>query len=88
MAETTFYGMLSKIQDPAARQLLKLILDQTGNLNSQAQSIGTVTEALDSDMNANGHRVTGLADPTAGQDAATKAYVDRQIQTLAAKVNL
>jgi hypothetical protein len=31
---------------------------------------------IDKDLSANGHKITGLADPTNNSDAATKAYVD------------
>lgn len=76
------YAHLSKIQDPHTRRLLKLILDQTGSLNNQAQSIGAVTQPLTQHMDANGNKVENLQDPTAKQDAATKAYVDKQISQL------
>ena len=79
--KANFYGLLSKVTDPHLRQLLKVLLDQTGNLNDQAAAIGTITQPLATHMDANGNKVQNLKDPTAKQDAATKAYVDKQIET-------
>jgi len=78
------YAFLSKIKDPHVRQLFKLILDQTGNLNNQAPNIGQVTQPLATHMDANGNKVQNLADPVDKQDAVTKAYLDKQIAQLTA----
>ena len=86
--KANLYTMLSKVQDPHMRQLFKFILDQTGNINDQTPNIGKVSQPLDQHMDANGNHIQNLKDPVDQQDAATKAYIDRQIQTLAAKVNL
>lgn len=80
--KASLYSFLSKIQDPHTRQLLKMILDQTGNLNNQAPDIGKVTQPLDTHMDANGNKVQNLATPTASTDAANKDYVDKQIAQL------
>lgn len=86
--KANFYGMLNKIKDYHARQLIKFILDQTGNINNQTPNIGKVTQPLDTHLDANNNKVQNLQDPTAQQDAATKNYVDNLFQTLAGKVGL
>lgn len=51
---------------------------QTGT--STSGSRGTIT--LDaSEISANNNKITNVTDPAAAQDAATKAYVDAQVQT-------
>lgn len=54
----------------------------TGNIvgTTDAQTISNKT--LGSDLAAGGYKVSGLADPTANQDSATKAYVDGAISDL------
>jgi hypothetical protein len=47
---------------------------------TDAQTISNKT--LGSDLAAGGYKVSGLADPTADQDSATKAYVDGAISAL------
>jgi hypothetical protein len=47
---------------------------------TDAQTISNKT--LGSDLAAGGYKVSGLADPTADQDSATKAYVDDAISAL------
>lgn len=80
--KANLYASLSKVQDPHLRQLIKLILDQTGNLNDQAPSIGKVTQPLDDHMDANSKNIQNLADPVNQQDAVTKAYLDKQVATM------
>lgn len=79
--QSGLYPFLGKITDPHLRMVLKMILDQTANINDQTPSIGKVTQPLDQHLDANSNKVQNLADPTAQQDAATKAYVDKQIYT-------
>ena len=54
----------------------------TGNIvgTTDAQTLSNKT--LGSDLAAGGYKVSGLADPTANQDSATKAYVDQAIAEL------
>jgi hypothetical protein len=47
---------------------------------TEAQTVSNKT--LGSDLAAGGYKVSGLADPTADQDSATKAYVDDAISSL------
>lgn len=49
-------------------------------IGMRAKNAGKLSIGLDTDMNE--HGIGNLADPQAGQDAATKAYVDRCIQAL------
>ena len=52
--------------------------DVVGTTDSQTLS----NKTLGSDLNANNNKVTNLATPTAGTDAATKTYVDEVAQGL------
>jgi hypothetical protein len=52
--------------------------DVVGTTDSQTLS----NKTLGSDLNANSHKVTNLATPTASTDAATKLYVDEVAQGL------
>lgn len=44
------------------------------------------TQGFDYHVDMAGHRIGSLADPLAGPDAATKAYVDAQIAALRAEL--
>ncbi len=44
--------------------------------------LSDVTPELGGELDANSNKITSLADPTADQDAATKAYVDSEITDL------
>ena len=61
----------------------------TGSQTLQSKTLGTGT-ALGANLAAGGYKITGLADPTSDQDAATKIYVDNAVQGLTwkAAVNL
>ena len=48
--------------------------------STESQTVSNKT--LGSDLAAAGYKVSGLADPTASQDSATKAYVDQAIADL------
>lgn len=48
------------------------VLDEAAEGSVQADG----SQALTADLSAGGNKITGLAEPTADQDAATKAYVD------------
>ena len=54
----------------------------TGDIvgTTDAQTLSNKT--LGSDLAAGGYKVSGLADPTANQDSATKAYVDGAVSAL------
>lgn len=84
--KANMYGLLSKVKDPHLRQLLKQLLDQTGNINDQTPNIGKVSQPLEQHMDAGGFKIESLQTPTAKGDAVNKDYVDKQIQALMAKV--
>jgi hypothetical protein len=54
------------------------VTEVVGTTESQTLS----NKTLGSDLAAGGYKVSGLADPTADQDSATKAYVDDAISAL------
>lgn len=60
------------------------VLSAFGKLEGQIGSLGTNYVArsgssMSGDLDMSGNKVTGLDTPTAGADAATKAYVDSQV---------
>jgi hypothetical protein len=54
----------------------------TGNIVGTTDTQTLSNKTLGSDLAAGGYKVSGLADPTADQDSATKAYVDDAIANL------
>lgn len=76
----TRYPSLDQAQDPAVRQVLKLIFDKIGLLEAQAAGIGTVNQPLTTPLDAAGNRLTALADPTAATDAVTLQYLKQYVQ--------
>ena len=56
----------------------------TGSQTLQSKTLGTGT-ALGANLAASGYKITGLADPTSDQDAATKIYVDNAVNGLSWK---
>jgi hypothetical protein len=54
----------------------------TGNVVGTTDTQTLSNKTLGSDLAAGGYKVSGLADPTADQDSATKAYVDDAISSL------
>jgi hypothetical protein len=80
------YETTLTVVDPTADRTITLP-DSTGTVTldgvASTLSSKTVTSGtLGSDLAAGGYRVTGLADPSANQDAATKAYVVARIADL------
>lgn len=67
---------------PVAFALLDLHrASRSVGIGMRAGNTGKLSIGLDMDLSD--HRLSSLADPTAAQDAATKAYVDRKIRELA-----
>lgn len=58
----------------------------TAKINASAVTSAKIN--IDADLAANSHKITGLTDPSSGQDAATKAYVDAQSQGLDPKASV
>jgi len=54
----------------------------TGNIVGTTDTQTISNKTLGSDLAAGGYKVSGLANPTANQDSATKAYVDGAISDL------
>ena len=54
----------------------------TGDIVGTTDTQTISNKTLGSDLAAGGYKVSGLADPTADQDSATKAYVDDAISAL------
>jgi hypothetical protein len=54
----------------------------TGNIVGTTDTQTLSNKTLGSDLAAGGYKVSGLADPTADQEAATKAYVDDAVSAL------
>jgi hypothetical protein len=54
----------------------------TGNIVGTTDTQTLSNKTLGSDLAAGGYKVSGLADPTANQDSATKYYVDQAIADL------
>ena len=52
---------------------------------SAAEVMGDLSGQAGADFSMNTHKITGVVDPTADQDAATKKYVDDQIAAALAK---
>lgn len=63
------YAALAKITDPHLRAALKLVLDQIGKLQDQASGIGGVTQPLGAPLDASGHRLQQVGDPSSEDDA-------------------
>lgn len=76
----TRYPSLDQAQDPAVRQVLKLIFDKIGLLEAQAAGIGTVNQPLTTPLDAAGNRLTALADPTAPTDAVTLQFMQKWVE--------
>lgn len=54
---------------------------QTGTVSLSAGDVGAVPQGgpLSQDLDADGYRITGLASPSSGNDAAPKSYVDGRV---------
>lgn len=78
-ATTTTHGMMS------AADKVKLDGIATGATVTNDATVRAALAAATADIAVNAHKITGLADPTAAQDATTKAYVDAIAQGLSAK---
>lgn len=59
------YPLLSRVADPAIREVLRMLMDQINELRQPASS-----------MDLGGNTITGVAAPTADSHVANKSYVD------------
>lgn len=79
----TRYPDLTRISDPNLHEVIKLIYDKIGAVEHAATGIGTVTQALTTDLNAAGKRLMTIADAAHPQDAVNlrsmQKYVDAAI---------
>jgi hypothetical protein len=64
---------------PDATTTQKGIVQLAGQIGGTATSVTVTGFTLAGNGNANTHKITDVVDPTADQDAATKKYVDDQI---------
>lgn len=71
-------------------------IEMTGNLRMGGNSIVEVHSisntdtglAIESELDLNNHKITGLLNPTDNQDAATKGYVDTAVTTRTADLDM
>ncbi len=75
------YAFLTQIRDRAIRDAVKLALDRITALEAQLTALGTVTAPLETNLDAAGHKLTALANPTADQDAVTLRYLKTYVES-------
>lgn len=66
----------------AATSFLYATSDNTPQAKTRAEVMGLLSGQAGADFAMNTNKITGVTDPTAAQDAATKAYVDSVAQGL------
>jgi hypothetical protein len=82
-------GPNSVLSDSIITQVGTSSVTISGNINGQgviegeSLTIHTGPSTITGELDKDGSKITNLADPTAGQDAATKAYVDSQSSGIA-----
>lgn len=75
------YPGLNKITDPVLRDVIKLVHDRLGNLETRVNtSLGTVSKPLADHLDANGKKVTGLATATGDTDAVSLRVMREYVQ--------
>ncbi|SRR6266508_3021455 len=74
------YNFLLRITDSNIRNAIKALTDRVNTLETQAASIGQLTEPLDENLNAANHRLTAVANPTADTDAVTLRYLKTYVE--------
>lgn len=82
-------GRVTAATTLAATDIPTITADKVSDFDAQVQtnSIDQLAAAA-ADVNLNGNKLIGVANPTQAQDAATKAYVDSVAQGLAPKASV
>ena len=68
--------------DPSLRQILIPLYERIESLEGQIGAVGTVSTTLTADLNAGAHRLTNLAEASAGTDAPTWDQVKKYVQAV------
>lgn len=68
---------VGQVGDAAAQSALRAVFDRLATLEARVAAL----EATPDGLNAGGGRVTNVATPVAGSDAATLDYVRQYVQT-------
>lgn len=79
------YPGLSRITDPYVRDACKHLFDEVSALRQRVTALEGTALLNSSVINANGQRLTALADPSGASDAVTlqylRQYVAAQVET-------
>src|SRR5262245_61756175 len=79
------YAHLPRIKDDATRDALKALWDALVPVQKQAQNIGKVSAALDSNLDSNQKQLKNVKDPTEGHDAVNYRTLEQYVSVRVAK---